>query len=169
MKSLFIVVPVLLLTACSNHNYSRKNYVQATVTSAVPVYKTVEIRKPKEVCEERHVVKREADSAAPTIVGAIIGGALGNAVARGRSNKNVGMVAGAVIGGAIGNDVGKQNGSEVVHLETVCYRAGDEISYESVIDGYQVTYQLNGREYTVVMDRDPGPQMPVYVDPSINR
>ena len=169
MKKLLVLIPVILMTACANHNYSRKNYVQATVTKTVPVYETVEIRKPKQVCEERQVVKREADSAASTVVGAVIGGALGHAVGSGRSNKNVGMVAGAVIGGAIGNDIGKQNGKDVVHLETVCYRAGDEISYESVLDGYQVTYQLNGKEYNVVMDRDPGPSMPVYVDPSIKR
>lgn len=169
MKSLLVLVPVLLVTACSNHSYARKNYVQATVTSAVPVYKTVEIRKPKQVCEERQVIKREAESAAPTVVGAILGAAVGRSLGRGSANKNVGTVAGAVIGGAIGNDVGDRNGKEVVHLEEVCYRAGDEISYESVIDGYQVTYTLDGREYNVIMDRDPGPQMPVYVDPSLKR
>ena len=51
-----------------------------------------------------------------------------------------------------------------MHHETVCYQSGTTVEYQSVIDGYQVTYQLHGREYTTLMDRDPGPQMPVYVE-----
>jgi uncharacterized protein YcfJ len=168
MKYLVLLLP--LLTACTSYSQQhRDRYQMATVTSAQPVYRTVEIHKPKRVCEERQVVKRHADSAAPTIVGAIIGGALGNAIGHNSSNKKVGMAAGAVLGGAVGHDIGQKNGTDVMHHETVCYQAGTEVEYQSVVDGYQVIYQLNGREYTTLMDRDPGPQMPVYVEPASSR
>jgi len=166
MKYLWLFLPVLLV-GCAQHD--RKHYQMATVTKAEPVYKTIEVHHPKRVCEERQVVEQESDSAAPTIVGAIIGGALGNAIGHNKSNKKVGMAAGAVLGGAIGHDIGKQNGQQVVHHETVCYNAGSDVEYQSVVDGYQVTYILNGREYTTLLDRDPGPQMPVYVEPVKNR
>ena len=112
MRYMLLLLP--LLTACSSH-YGKKHYVMANVTKSEPVYKTIEIHKPKRVCEERQVVQRESDSATPTIVGAIIGGALGNAIGHNSSNKKVGMAAGAVLGGSIGHDVGKQKGSDVVH------------------------------------------------------
>ncbi len=164
MKYLMAVLP-LFLAACSHQ--PRQHYQMATVTKTEPVYRTIEVRTPRRVCEEQQVVKREADSAAPTIVGAIVGGVLGHAVGSNSSNKKVGMAAGAVIGGAIGNDVGKRNGHDVVHHQTVCRDDGYNVEYQSQIDGYQVTYQLNGKEYTTLLDRDPGPQMPVYVDPKV--
>lgn len=165
MKYLALLLP--LLTACSSYSHNqRQQYSMATVTSAQPIYRTIEVHKPKRVCEERQVVKRHQDSATPTIVGAIIGGALGNAIGHNSSNKKVGMAAGAILGGSVGYDVGQKNGTDVMHHETVCYQAGTEVEYQSVVDGYQVTYQLNGREYTTRMDRDPGPNMPVYVEPA---
>ena len=168
MKYMVLLLPIV--TACTSYSHhNRQNYQMATVTQTQPVYRTIEIHKPRQVCEERQLVKRHADSAAPTIVGAIVGGVLGNTIARNSSNRGLGTAAGAVIGGAIGNDVGQKNGTDVMHHETVCYQSGSDVEYQSVIDGYQVTYQLNGREYTALMDRDPGPQMPVYVEPSRKR
>ena len=167
MKYLWIIVPFLTV-GCAQHD--RKNYQMADVTKVEPVYKTLEIRKPKKVCEERQVVERQSESAAPTVVGAVVGGILGRAVGgRSAGDKNVGMVAGAVIGGAIGNEAGKQNGEQVVKHETVCFESGYDVEYQSVVDGYHVTYILNGREYNTVLDHEPGAKMPVYVEPPKNR
>ena len=47
---------------------------------------------------------RDGDRAAGTIVGAVIGGGIGSALARGPS-RGAGTVAGALVGGAIGNSV----------------------------------------------------------------
>jgi len=167
MKYLWIIIP-LLTVGCAQHD--RKNYQMADVTKVEPVFKTLEIRKPKKVCEERQVVERQSDSAAPTVVGAVVGGILGRAVGgRSAGDKNVGMVAGAVIGGAIGNEAGKQNGEQIVKHETVCFESGYDVEYQSVIDGYHVTYILNGKEYNTVLDHEPGAKMPVYVEPAKNR
>ncbi len=160
MRYLVLIAP-FMLAACAT---TSKQYVTATVSKAEPVFKTIEIHKPKRVCEERAVVKKEAESAAPTVAGAVIGGVLANALGHRSSNRGVATAAGAIIGGAVGNEVGKQNGQEVVHHETVCYQAGTEVEYQSVVDGYQVTYQLNGREYTTKMARDPGPTMQIVID-----
>ena len=166
MKYLALLIP--LLAACSNNSY-RQQYQMATVTQTQPIYRTVEIHHPKRVCEERQVVKRQPDSAAPTIVGAIVGGVLGNTVGRHSSNRGVATAAGAVVGGVIGNSVGEKNGTDVIHHETVCYQSGTEVEYQSVIDGYQVNYTLNGQDYSIRMDRDPGAQVPVAVGTSRNR
>ena len=47
---------------------------------------------------------RDGDRAAGTIVGAVIGGGIGSALARGPA-RGAGTVAGALVGGAIGNSV----------------------------------------------------------------
>lgn len=157
----FLLLAPMLLTACASNP---KQYITAPVSKAEPIFKTIEIHKPRQVCEERPVVRRQAESAAPTVAGAVIGGVLGNVLGHRSSNRGVATAAGAIIGGAVGNEVGKENGTEVVHHETVCYQAGTEVEYQSVVDGYQVTYQLNGREYTTRMARDPGPTMQVVID-----
>ena len=38
-----------------------------------------------------------------------------------------------------------------------------EVSYEEVLDGYDVTYEYRGREYRLVMPYDPGRQIKMRV------
>ena len=123
-----------------------------------------------------------------TIIGGLLGGAVGNQVGRGEGRR-IATVAGALIGAAIGHDVGQQRqrdregsyddrngnryGNRYDDRYDDRYDRGREVErcqirheerFEERIDGYRVTYEYNGREYTTRMSYDPGKQVRVRVD-----
>jgi uncharacterized protein YcfJ len=99
-----------------------------------------------------------------TLLGAVIGGALGNQVGQG-NGRTAATVAGAVIGGKIGHDVDARNDSSAYE-----YRGGDNIvrRCRTVSDGgrfggYDVTYRYAGQNYHALMNYRPGRTMAVMV------
>ncbi len=127
-----------------------------------------------------------------TIVGGLLGGAIGNQIGRGEG-RSIATVAGALIGAAIGHDVGQRRADERDgrtgdryddrydnrrddryddrnddrygrSREVERCRVRHEERYEERIDGYRVTYEYHGREYTSRMNYDPGRQVRVRVD-----
>ena len=100
-----------------------------------------------------------------TLLGALIGGALGNQVGSG-DGRTAATVAGAVIGGKIGHDVDARNDSSTAYE----YRGGDNIvrRCRTVSDGgrfggYDVTYRYAGQTYHALMNYRPGRTMRVMV------
>jgi len=104
------VVLSLLLAGCAQqpyrNGYEQGGYGQAGYTS-------------ERVCANCGVVLRveqvyvvHNDSTVGTLLGAIIGGALGNTVGHGRG-RSAATIVGAVAGGAVGNAMGKRNGRQV--------------------------------------------------------
>lgn len=91
--------------------------------------------------------------------GAVLGG-LAGAVVGSRFGKGHGRdaltVAGAVGGAIAGDQI--QNGSGAP--QPACRQV---TTYQDRINGYRVTFQYAGREYTQVLPRDPGPTVPVSV------
>ena len=162
-----LAVPALLPGAAA----AGTTYDRAEVVDVEPLYETVRFETPREQCHvervpvRRHVQRR---SATPTIVGAIVGGALGNAVGHKKRNKQVGTVVGAVLGGSIGADIGRRNrerdyydGGAYTNQE-VC-RMVSEYHTEERVSGYRVTYRYAGALYMTRTQRDPGPTIPVRV------
>ena len=90
--------------------------IDAPVVGVVPLYETVEINQPQEVCRDGAGCLRGAalsrtgndTSATGPLLGAVIGGAIGNAVGSGKRNKQVGVAVGALLGGSIGADIARQ-------------------------------------------------------------
>ena len=93
------------------------------------------------------------------LVGALAGGLLGNQIGGG-TGKKVATVAGAAAGGYAGNQVqgNMQANDTYTTTETRCSTVTD--TSEKVV-GYDVRYNLDGKEGTVRMERDPGSQIPV--------
>lgn len=128
----------------------------------------------RQECWKERVVKvekKETESAGwklgSTVLGAAIGGALGNQVGGGRG-KDVATVAGAAIGGKIGHDVYKE-GHKPERVEKVTYepRCKTVTDYESVEkpNGFDVTYEYKGQVYTTHMDEAPqGEYIPVQTE-----
>ena len=100
-----------------------------------------------------------------TLLGAVIGGALGNQVGKG-DGRTAATVAGAVIGGKIGHDVDARNDSS-----GYAYRddSGTTRRCRTVSDnggrfgGYDVTYRYAGQNYHALMNYRPGRTMRVMV------
>ena len=138
--------------------YERENvtYAYADVLRADPIYELVRTRVPEERCGED--VRDGGDPTGGTIVGAIVGGALGNQVGKGDGRKAA-TVAGAVIGGAIGRNIDKNNGS----AGSGGCRTVEVEREERRITGYDVEYQFNGQKYMSRLSYDPGNRLRVRV------
>jgi uncharacterized protein YcfJ len=133
----------------------------ARVVDVRPV--TDAVSEPREVCRDEPVVQqapvRDEHRVAGTLIGAAIGGLLGNQIGDG-DGRRIATVAGAAAGGYAGNRIQDrvQRSNTVTTTERRC-----ETVYETRerARGYDVTYSYEGRTQTVRMDHDPGERLPV--------
>jgi uncharacterized protein YcfJ len=133
-------------------------YDYGTVVESVPIVKNFRVATPREECWEEDVVHRESrgGSELSTVVGAVLGGAIGNAVGHSKKNKQVGVIVGAVLGGSIGNAMSANRRTDVYHeTEEVCRTYRDYYEEERVV-GYRVRYRFRNETYTTRTDVDPG-------------
>lgn len=143
--------------------YERESYDDyGRVLSARPIYQRVAIDSPRESCHVEtyaHETRRGGDSFAGTVVGGLVGAAIGHELGNGRGDATA---VGGLIGASIGNDANKQR---VVRYrdEEVCntyYRT----EYEQRLVGYDVSYSYLGRIYQTRTDRHPGDRILVDVN-----
>ncbi len=136
----------------------------AQVLAVQPVKQ--QIKTPREVCKDVAVTRqrpvKDEHQILGTVAGAVGGGLLGSMIGGGNGRK-IATVAGAVGGGYAGNKVqeGMQERDTYTTTQTRCNTVND-IS-EKVV-GYDVKYDLGGKQGQVRMDRDPGNQIPVDKD-----
>ncbi len=140
-------------------------------TYNVPVDRDVCYNQPVEYYEPRYQYRsgRHRDTTGATILGALIGGALGNQVGKGDGRKAA-TIAGAVIGGSIAHDNARHRGeyydaggryhrsSERVCETRTEYRQDDQVI------GYDVAYEYHGRVYHTRTDSHPGSRIRVAVN-----
>jgi uncharacterized protein YcfJ len=111
---------------------------------------------PREVCRDvttTRYVRREDNLNNGTLIGALVGGAVGNR--HGGSNRDAATVLGAVAGGFAGREIDRRKvRSEPVTRTT--RRCSTVADVQEKIAGYDVTYEVDGERRTVLMDRDPG-------------
>lgn len=92
-------------------------------------------------CETRGRTATSGDRAASTIIGALIGGAIGVGVA-GDSSETEGAVLGAIVGGAIGNQVGASR--EPDRYVAKCDTTGYYYTYDQTYP-YQESARMRGQ------------------------
>lgn len=123
-----------------------------------------QINSPRQECRDQTVeVQQPAErSVGGSIVGGIAGALLGNQVGRG-NGRTAATAAGAIAGAVVGDRVDNQNnpGSTVSQQTVRQCRTVDH--YETRNNGYQVTYDFNGRNYTSIMSYDPGDRVKLRV------
>ncbi|MFT4677239.1 MAG: hypothetical protein ACJAX5_000005 [Patiriisocius sp.] len=141
-------------TALASGNVS---YEYGKVVEATPIVKNIRISTPREECWDETASHSTRDNnGVSTVLGAVIGGALGNAVGHNKSNQKVGAVVGAVLGGTIGNAVANErSGRRYTSTEEVCRVINDYREEERVV-GYHVRYEFNDVIYTTRTDEEPG-------------
>ena len=153
--------------ACGTANAQERG----RVLQSVPVVQQVGI--PQQVCGDEPVYRGQQTSGAGAVIGALVGGVAGNALGTGGhygrhgqyygSNRGATTAIGAIAGGLIGNQVEGTTGGTPAY-QTV-RRCTNETVYENRTVGYDVTYEYAGRRYTTRLDHDPGPWMPIRVQP----
>ena len=112
----------------------------------------------------------DRNSKTGVVVGAIVGGALGNQVGKGDGRKAA-TIAGAVIGGIIGNNVQRDTNqyeyrddtSNTVRRCRTVYDNNNNSAYGDY-DAYKVTYRYAGQTYTAFTDYRPGRTIRVRVN-----
>ena len=141
------------------------HYGWADVLRVDPIYRVVRINHPQQECHQVQVVHQEgADTTASSMLGAVIGGALGHTVGKGDGRKAA-TVAGAVVGGALGHRLAGRNQGSYENIETRCHRV-NSVRRERHISGYDVEYRYHGRVYLSRLNYDPGKRLRVRVSVS---
>jgi len=149
--------------------YGESDYTFARVVDVEPIRRRVRVSEPVRECWDERVY--ESDGAfssrhiGGTLLGGLIGGALGNQVGS-HHGRQAARAAGAIIGGAIGHSVSRERQGDYYGREHLVQRCEVRYrdSWDERIDGYRVTYEYAGREYTTRMPYDPGDRVRIRVD-----
>lgn len=131
---------------------------QARVISRTPVLEQVLV--PRDVCRDETATVQPAKSGTGAVVGAIAGGVLGNQIGDG-SGRVIATTVGAIGGAVIGNRLEPAPATRVITTR----RCITEQVIEQRIVGYDVVYELGGKQYQARLDRDPGETLAVEIAP----
>jgi uncharacterized protein YcfJ len=129
------------------------------VLSATPVMQQVPV--PRQVCSDQQVEVQQPKSGAGAAIGAIAGGALGNASGGRGPGRAAATVIGAIGGAVLGDRI---EGSPEPELRTV-RQCGTQTTYENRAVAYDVVYEYAGKQYSVQMPHDPGPKLALQIGP----
>jgi uncharacterized protein YcfJ len=137
-----------------------------------------QVRMPRQECRTEYVQApvqqySQQRSAGGSIIGGLAGALIGNQVGGGTGRvaaTAAGAIAGAVVGDRVDNDGRNYNQPQQMQEQAV-RQCRNVDQYESRTNGYEVTYDYRGRNYTTVMPRDPGQRvrLRVSVEPEMNQ
>ena len=180
LKSVSLLTFALVSTGAHAWNDNAPEYDMARVVSVDPIIEYVDEPVSQNVCWTEPVERYEPnyryerrsrdDRTGATVLGALIGGALGHQVGKGDGRKAA-TIAGAVIGGAIAHDASHRGryrdagGRYVRDVEERCETRTDYRQQERVV-GYDVAYDYHGRVYRTRTDHHPGDTIRVAVQVS---
>ncbi|HTU65610.1 MAG TPA: glycine zipper 2TM domain-containing protein [Steroidobacteraceae bacterium] len=152
-------------------------YDYARVVDVQPLTRQVRVSSPQRECwdetrydEPNYSPPRPRNSGGATLLGAVIGAAVGNQIGHGHG-RHAATAAGAIIGASIGNaEAGRRNGYEQPPPPRAYTVQRCETHYredvQERVDGYRVTYVYNGRRGVTELPYRPGDRIRVRVDVS---
>lgn len=146
----------------------------ARVIDVDPIIRRVRVSAPQRECWEETRAVRSGPSRTEvrsTIVGGLIGAAVGHHIGRVHDVRDPAVVVGgSLIGAAIGNNIGVNKAERrgdyrdpAYHTVQRCELTHRDV-WEERIDGYRVTYVYKGRHFTTHMPYDPGRRLLVDVN-----
>lgn len=141
-------------------------YVYARVVDVDPMVRYVTVNRPREECWNEVVREpvRPFGVAGQTAAGGIIGAAIGRQFGSGNDRDALTLI-GAAAGAAVANQRAIRNGANATRDVTVqrCEVVNERVT-EQRIDGYLVTYNYQGRNYTMQTATPPGDRVRLAVD-----
>jgi uncharacterized protein YcfJ len=160
-----LILSSVVMMAASQSAFADAEYIdRARVLSVAP--QVQQINQPRQECRTEYVresVYESNRSNTGAVVGGVAGGLLGSTIGRG-NGKIVAAAVGAGVGAIVGDRVGNQNayGNERIVTRPVeqCVLVDQ---WQTLTTGYMVNYEYQGRQYSTMMDRDPGPVLDVTV------
>lgn len=127
----------------------------ATVNSVEKVYKQYMVEEPYQDCYIKETLQQSGDgSATNEIMGAILGGAIGNQFGEG-DGKEAMTLAGIFLGASIANDAEKANSTgQVVVSQEVCENKVRQ-KIEKRLSHYKINVEYEGRDLSFTSKRRP--------------
>jgi uncharacterized protein YcfJ len=164
LKTVLLTASLALICTPAWAGHPPAGYDRAKVVHATPVYQTVRYPVDEQVCWDEQVWQQRRPSGASTVVGAIIGGVVGNQFGHG-DGRVVATVAGAAIGGTIGHQVARDNYRRGAYPanRTQC-EVQRSWRMEQQIAAWDVAYKYRGRVYQTRMPERPGKHILVAVN-----
>ncbi|GAB4195086.1 MAG: hypothetical protein Tsb002_27250 [Wenzhouxiangellaceae bacterium] len=142
------------------------DYQYAKVINVTPQYETVRVPYEREVCYNQRIIHHEPrrGNTAPVLLGAVLGGLVGNKIDGGR-RRGAGTAIGAVVGGAIANGATRhrRHGGYSYPVDRQQCEIRTEYRYEEQMTGYDVAYRYRGEVYHTHMVNHPGERIKVQV------
>jgi uncharacterized protein YcfJ len=161
-----LVLSAVLVHPAAAGNKHRHKVEYARVVDTHPVYQRTTHQVPEQSCHYETVAYRDSrnSSYTGTIVGGLLGAAVGHELGNSKRNKDVGAVAGGLLGATIGRDLSrdKNPGRTQYRDEQVC-QTSYRTEYSNQLIGYDVTYRYQGRLYQTRTHQHPGARIPVDV------
>ena len=147
----------------------QQSFEYAKVVNVQPLYREVRVSNPVRECWDEpvyHTENRRSNSAGGMLAGGLIGGIIGHQFGQGRGNK-LATAVGTMIGAQVGHDA--VNGKSHTSQTTIAgYReqcdVRHQVSYEEVLDGYDVTYKFRGQRFQVEMPYHPGKRIKMRIE-----
>lgn len=158
LKISLLTAAMLVGTGTAQADYRDNNndfLVRARVVSSTPVYESV--NEPRKECwtESSGYETRSyrSNNTGGSVIGAIAGGLLGATVGKGN-----GRVAAAAVGAATGAVVGDRwnDGERRTSYPQQVERCRTTDNVRQVLNGYDVRYRFEGREFATRLPYDPG-------------
>ena len=131
--------------------------VMARVLNTTAVMQQVAV--PRQVCTNQQVMQQSQPSGAGMAMGAIAGGAIGNAIGGG-SGRDIATMLGLVGGAVLGNRV-EGTRDEVRNVQ----QCTTQTTYESRVLHYDVVYEYDNKRYSIKMPNDPGAYVRLQLSP----
>ena len=147
-----VLLIVVLATQAGAQEFGR-------VLSVTPVVQQVST--PRQVCSTERVLVGGQKSGNAAAVGALVGGAVGNALAGGK-DRGAATVLGMVGGALVGDRFEPMPPAAFQDIQ----RCSIQQQIEHRTAAYTVVYEFGGRQYSVQMPHDPGPTIALRLLPA---
>ena len=155
MKIILKSIVVISFFIASQLTFAGSFVDSATVTSVEKVYKQYMVEEPYQDCYIKETLQQSGDgSATNEIMGAILGGAIGNQFGEG-DGKEAMTLAGIFLGASIANDAEKANSTgQVVVSQEVCENKVRQ-KIEKRLSHYKINVEYEGRDLSFTSKKRP--------------
>ena len=155
MKIILKSVVVIPFFIASQLTFAGSFVDSATVNSVEKVYKQYMVEEPYQDCYIKETLQQSGDgSATNEIMGAILGGAIGNQFGEG-DGKEAMTLAGIFLGASIANDAEKANSTgQVVVSQEVCENKVRQ-KIEKRLSHYKINVEYEGRDLSFTSKKRP--------------
>ncbi len=147
-------------------NAGYRDRVYGRVLSVEPVYRVYSYQGDRNSCIRWQPDGDHGRSWTPTVLGGVIGAAVGYGLGEDHGDPEVATIAGSLLGASVGRDIGRHlHVNRQLQVRGPCTPEQRDYRQREPVE-YVVTYRYNGQVYRERMDHDPGEWVKLNVEVS---